>query len=188
MSQLVPGRECGECTLCCIVPGIDKPDLQKVPASVCRFCANGCEIYETRPDVCREYYCGWRKLPMLPDDWRPDKFGVFAEIIPDVPPHFAARFGIVLILTGNPLKTLRQHELIDFITRHIANNFPLFLGLPGLKGQQCAHLPLNTREIFDASRRSRSDTRLALEKVLKRLVAHDFIPQVLEFSGNDVST
>jgi hypothetical protein len=188
MAYLIPGRECGDCTLCCIVPGIDKADLQKLPASTCRFCDHGCAIYETRPEVCREYYCGWRKLEMIPEDWRPDIFGVFAEVMPQVAPQFSCPFGLILILTGNPLKTLRQHDFLDFVIRNLNNNFALFLGLPGPRGKQCAHLPLNTREICEAARRSRSDTRLALEKILKRLTAHDYIPQILEFSGNDVST
>jgi hypothetical protein len=188
MNKLVPGRECGACTLCCIVPGIDKPDLQKLPASVCRFCDKGCAIYETRPEVCREYYCGWRKLSMIPEHWRPDISGVFAEVMPDVAPHFNSRYGIILILVGNPLKTLRQPDFLDFVISGVSGNFPLFLGLPGPRGKQCAHLPLNTQEVHNASRRSRSETRLALEKILKRLASHEFIPQILEFGGNDVST
>lgn len=188
MTKLVAGRECGECTLCCIIPGIDKPDLQKLPKSVCRHCDKGCAIYETRPEVCREYYCGWRKLEMVPDDWRPDKCGVFVELHYDIPPHFTSRFGLMLILTGNPLKTLRQPFFIDFVARCVGGNFPIFLSLPGPKGKQCAHLPLNTRELYEASRRSRSDTRQAMEKILARLAAHDFVPQILEFAGNDVST
>lgn len=188
MNSLVPGRECGECTLCCIVPGIDKPDMQKQPKSVCRHCDKGCTIYETRPEVCRDYYCGWRKMDLIPGDWRPDKSGVFAELTTDLPPQFNSGVGVILILTGNPLKTVRQHEFIDFVARCISSNFPLFLSLPGPKGKQCAQLPLNTRDIYEAARRSRSDTRLEVEKILKRLAAHDFVPQVLEHSGHDVST
>src|SRR5258708_3098175 len=74
MLQLIPGRECGDCPQCCILPAIDKPKFQKQPASVCRHCEDGgCNIYETRPQTCRTYYCGWRWLEIFEDDWRPDK-------------------------------------------------------------------------------------------------------------------
>jgi len=77
--DLVPGRECGECQVCCIMPSIDKPQIQKVSGSPCRHSLKGgCDIYEGRPDVCRAFFCGWRRLAGLPDDWRPDKSGVFA--------------------------------------------------------------------------------------------------------------
>ena len=185
---LVPGRECGECQLCCIVPAIDKPEIQKLSGSPCRHCiGGGCDVYETRPEVCRTYYCGWRRIDLFRDDWRPDKSGVFAELETGQPPPFQ-NVGISMILVGNPLRTLRQPEFIDFVSRGIGNNVPLFLSLPGPKGKQCAQLPLNTRDVYEASRRSRSDTRLALEKILKRLAAHDFVPQLQEYSGNDVST
>jgi hypothetical protein len=188
MHQLVPGRECGECTLCCIVPAIDKPEMQKLPSSVCGHCDKGCAIYENRPETCRTYYCGWRWLPIFGDDWRPDQSGVFAQMESEVPAHFNSPFGLVLLLVGNPLKTIRQPHFIDFVTRSISNNMPLSLGLPGPKGKQSAKMSLNTREMFDASRRSRSDTRLVLENTLKRLSAHDFIAYPMEFAGNDVST
>lgn len=188
MHKLVPGRECGACTLCCIIPGIDKPELQKLPKAVCRYLDQGCTIYETRPDVCRKYYCGWRKLDMVPQDWRPDLSGVFVELDYEVPPQFAKNFGINLILVANPLRTLREQRFLDFVARCVNGNIAVFLGLPGSKGQQCARLPLNTRDMAEGIRKSRSETRLALERVLKRLQAHDYIPQILEFSGNDVGT
>ena len=188
MINLVPGRACGECTLCCIVPAIDTPDFQKLPASTCRHCDKGCNIYETRPQTCRSYYCGWRWLEIFPDDWRPDQSGVFAQLDNDIPRPPGTPVGIILILVGNPLKTLRQPRFIDFVTKTVTNNNALYLGLPGPKGKQSATLPLNTKEVMEAARRSRTEVRLVLEKVLKRLTAHNFIPQVMEHGGHDMST
>ena len=34
---LVPGRECGECTLCCQVQNIDKPQVQKASGVLCQL-------------------------------------------------------------------------------------------------------------------------------------------------------
>jgi hypothetical protein len=188
MLQLVPGRECGSCTQCCIVPAIDKPEFQKEPASVCRHCDHGCQIYETRPQTCRSYYCGWRWLEVFGDDWRPDQSGVFAQLEDNDSPQYKSSVGIILLLVGNPLKTLRQPRFIDFVTRNVSNNIPLYLGLPGPKGKQAARLPLNTREVVEATKRSRAEVRIVLEKILKRLAAHDFIPHEMEYSGHDMST
>ena len=51
------------------VTAIDHPDLQKMPGTTCRNCkSGGCQIYETRPDPCRRFFCGWRYLPDLGKD------------------------------------------------------------------------------------------------------------------------
>jgi hypothetical protein len=188
MKHLVPGRGCGDCTLCCIVPVIDMPEAQKLPSSVCRHCASGCDIYETRPNVCRNYDCGWRQLEMFDETWRPDLSGVFIEFELNIPPQFKMPFGLNLVLVGNPLKTIRQPRFIDFVAASISNNRPLYLGLAGPRGMQACKLPLNTTELYDASRRGRSELRLALEKTLKKLVDHTYVPQLLEHAGNDMST
>ena len=96
--------------------------------------------------------------------------------------------GIILVLVGNPLKTLRQPWFLDFVTKGVTNNkAALYLGLPGPKGRQSASLPLNTRDVIEATKRSRAEVRIALEKVLKRLSSHDFVPHVMEHSGYDMS-
>lgn len=181
--QLVPGRECGDCTQCCIVPAIDKPEFQKEPSTVCRNCDSGCKIYETRPDTCRTFYCGWRWLNIFPNDWRPDIVGVFAQLEENVSPQFKSVVAINLVLIGNPLKTLRQPPFIDFVVKAVTNHHALFLGLPGPKGKQAARFALNTPEMMAATMRSRGDVRLELEKILKRLTAHDFIPYQMEHAG-----
>jgi hypothetical protein len=189
MFQLVPGRECGDCTLCCIVPAIDKPEMQKLPSSVCGHCnGSGCAIYQERPQTCRTYYCGWRWSDIFPDDWRPDISGVFAQLENDVAPQFSSPVGMVLILVGNPLKTVRQQRFIDFVANMVGRNVAVSMGLPGPKGMQAAKLSLNTGEFHEASRRSRSEAKLVLEKILKRLTAHQYIPYPMEYAGNDAST
>ena len=185
---LVPDRECGECQACCIVTAIDKPQIQKMANSPCRHSlCGGCDIYETRPPVCREYYCGWRRKDLFPAGWRPDKSGLFFELEAGQPAPFQP-MGISVMLVGNPLKSLRQPEFIDFVARSIRSNVALFLGVPGPKGYQAARLPLNTNPIIEAANQSRAELRRALENVLKRLQGHTFIPYVMENSGQDAST
>jgi len=65
-------RECGECSLCCrlsVIPALEKP--------MNRWCkhakpGHGCTIHETRPQVCRSFFCLWA-LGELPDEWFPKK-------------------------------------------------------------------------------------------------------------------
>lgn len=178
--DLVPGRACGECTLCCSVMAIDKPEIQKAAGVRCRYCRGGCTIYETRPALCREYHCGWRQLPILDDDWRPDRSGVFVEI-----EVIADETVLNLILVGNPLKTVRQPWFIDFVSTGIQADVPLHLGLPGPPGFKGASLPLNTRQMFDAAGHSRARVKEILEQELKRLRAHAFEPRLFVNSGTN---
>ena len=66
-------RECGDCSLCCKLLGIE--ELNK-PAG--KWCDNvhlgkGCEIYENRPHSCRVFTCGWLSNETFGDHWRPTR-------------------------------------------------------------------------------------------------------------------
>jgi len=186
MDNLVPGRVCGDCKVCCIVPPIDEPEMQKIPNAMCRHrLKEGCSIYENRPTPCRTYFCGWRRLAFLDDDWRPDRSGVLIEsgtastVGPDA---------VVLILVADPLKTVRQRRFLDFVGEAIAQKTKLFLSLPGSPGEAKAALALDTPEMRSAAAHSRTQVRLALEDVLRRLRKHAFQPYRIENRGNDVSS
>ena len=71
--DLVPGRSCADCTMCCKLLAIDV--LDKPRGTWCPSCdqKRGCTIYETRPDPCRGFYCGYLRLPDLDDRWKPAK-------------------------------------------------------------------------------------------------------------------
>src|SRR5258708_5844522 len=67
---MTTSRTCGECSLCCKLLPIDLLDKQ---ANLwCQHCkpGNGCSIYNARPQVCRDYHCGWL-LGALNDSWYP---------------------------------------------------------------------------------------------------------------------
>lgn len=76
--MLVPERECGECVACCQFMGIKHERLEKPTNKLCPYCvpSKGCSVYEDRPSPCSGWYCGWRMLGQLPQDWRPDLSGV----------------------------------------------------------------------------------------------------------------
>src|SRR5947208_3435741 len=124
-------RVCGECRECCVTLTIDKPDIQKMPGAACRHSLQGgCGIYESRPDVCRVFFCGWRKLAAIPDDWRPDKSGILVVGENNDDPRFRPG-ALSLFVTGNPLKTIRRPDFLDFVIQNVRNSVALYLILPG---------------------------------------------------------
>ena len=188
MEKLVAGRECGDCTVCCTVPTIDNPQIQKQAGATCRHCHGGCAIHATRPQVCRDFFCGWRQLEIFGAEWRPDRCGVYAELETDIPGHLVSSVGISLTLIANPLKTIRQPWFLDFIITGIQGGVPLFLALPGPKGFKGAKTALNTPEMTRAASASRGDVRQLVEKALKVLNAYDYKPHAMRHRGNDVGT
>ena len=54
-------RPCGSCTMCCKLIGIGEP-VNSPSGSWCKECeiGSGCKIYESRPEECRTFYCGWK--------------------------------------------------------------------------------------------------------------------------------
>jgi len=67
----VLGRSCGTCSLCCKLIHVE--ELNKPMGQWCPHCrkSSGCGIYETRPNVCRDWFCDWIANPNISDDWRP---------------------------------------------------------------------------------------------------------------------
>lgn len=185
--NLVAGRECGDCTVCCVALAIDQPEIQKAPGIVCRHCTGaGCATYETRPTVCRTFYCHWRTDEELGDHWRPDKSGVLAFVeTEDIPDSFERSTGIVLLLVANPLVTIRERWLQDFVTKSVMRSIPLMLALSGPSGCGACKILLNTDEMLAAI--ARGTVQTALEGTLELLQAWDFGPVVLTRRGHHVS-
>lgn len=72
-------RSCGACSACCFVLGVqplNKPAFQRCAHA----CEKGCGIYETRPEPCRLYRCGWLEGFGERRD-RPDRLGVILDRI-----------------------------------------------------------------------------------------------------------
>jgi hypothetical protein len=73
-TSIVPGRACGECSLCCKLIRVDA--FAKAPGTWCAHCApggGGCAIYDSRPAECRDFYCAWMVSPSLGEEWRPSR-------------------------------------------------------------------------------------------------------------------
>jgi hypothetical protein len=70
---LVPGRACGDCSLCCKLLPVNS--VNKPADSWCRYCApgRGCTIYDDRPAECRTFHCSWLTTPNLGPEWQPTR-------------------------------------------------------------------------------------------------------------------
>lgn len=64
-------RECGSCSLCCKL--MEVPWLDKPAGNWCRHVqmGHGCSIYETRPEHCRGFRCGYLYWPQAGEHWFP---------------------------------------------------------------------------------------------------------------------
>lgn len=82
-TPVLEGRSCRECSLCCRVLGVD--EIEKPPNAACPNCvaAVGCRIYESRPDECRDFYCGYLTLPMVDEKWFPARSGMVVYPAPE---------------------------------------------------------------------------------------------------------
>jgi len=72
-AQVVPGRNCDGCALCCMVLSID--EIDKPQGKWCPHCStrSSCDIYPDRPKQCRDFYCGYLTIPDLDDRWKPSR-------------------------------------------------------------------------------------------------------------------
>jgi hypothetical protein len=183
MRETVPGRACGDCTVCCVALGIDTSQIQKRTGSACRQCrGGGCAIYETRPDTCRDFFCAWMRSPGLGPEWRPDLSGVFLQEI-----DIQGRPALSLMLVGEALKTVRQAGFVDFVFAQLRQGTPLVLALPGPEGTRSAKLLLNS-EAMNQAAGSPEQVRQVLRKNVKTLMASKFEDLPLLNVGNDTST
>lgn len=71
-------RACGDCAVCCKIPGIEDEKLNKKPNTWCQYCdpkaSRPCTIYENRPNTCQTFSCLWLTgEEYLKDDLRPDR-------------------------------------------------------------------------------------------------------------------
>jgi len=177
--DLVAGRECGECSVCCTVLNVDTPEFQKLPGKPCaHLCAQGCAIHETRFPVCRAYHCGWRYLAGLSEDWRPDKSGVLVDFqADDLPPHYPKRPGIRLTVFGPPEAALKP-IFLDYVARLVASDVPVILAVPGPPAFFPAGALLNDALKEAVARRDLAGVQTIMAEAFKSLASHKFNPVV----------
>lgn len=71
-------RSCGDCDLCC--KHLPVKEYDSPAGEYCKHCDSGCTIHETRAQVCRDFECLWKLQPQIPEEYRPDRIGIFFEM------------------------------------------------------------------------------------------------------------
>jgi hypothetical protein len=143
-NRLVPGRACGSCNVCCVALTIDDKALQKVQGYRCRHTLpdKGCAIYETRPDTCRTFFCGWRRLKWIRETLRPDISGVLVRLQYEVSTAMKTqRLGVAFTLLNNA--SLKADGLAESIAAAVAADVPVYLHIPGPPGYTASQAKIN---------------------------------------------
>ena len=141
--QLVAGRACGSCNVCCVALTIDDPALRKAQGYRCHNAAsdNGCRIYDVRPKSCRTFYCGWRLLRWVKDTLRPDQSDVLVRLVEQPDGQGGGTYRVIFtLLTPAGLKA---DGLAESVAASIAAGIPTFLGVPGPPGYTSAEAQIN---------------------------------------------
>lgn len=144
---LVPGRECGKCTACCVVLHIDDENFKKPADQVCinLMKKGGCKIYTKRPSVCQDWYCAWRFMPQLDEQWRPDRSGILLR---------SDENGIIFQPIRDPKTVLINARAIELIGGGVAQGIPMSMSIPIRKGYRSYSTSLN--EPLEAAVQSRN--------------------------------
>ena len=131
--DLVPGRICGECSVCCVALNIDSGEFQKFPGVPCSYlrAGKGCSIHATVFRTCREYHCGWRYFARLGDEWRPDKAGVLVDFqTEELPAAYSGRTGVRLMVVG-ALEVMWERRFLELVRYLIGSGTPVVLAVAG---------------------------------------------------------
>jgi hypothetical protein len=183
---LTPGRTCGACNVCCIIPAIDDPDLQKQTSVACANCGEngGCGIYETRPNVCREYFCYWRYKTNLGDGWRPDLSGVFINPLNEAAPEGYKGTPIEMRLLWP--SALLWVPFAEVVMQFVKLNVPVYLSIPGPEGHHPAKTLLNPMVYLAVARGDIESMQGAFVDAHTHLLKHPFKPVILKHAPQPV--
>lgn len=162
--RLVLGRKCGECTACCVTLRIEEAALKKYADVPCpNLRPEGCcGIYSSRPDVCRNWYCGWRLMEHLDDSWRPDRSEIILRL------HAGAEGGLILQPTGKASQVLTTEKVLGLVGGCVEAGFPVYISVPTKPGR--CHALVHLNEIFARAVASRvlEMAKLEMLKTLER--------------------
>ncbi len=105
--------------------------------------AAGVDFYDRRPEVCRDFYCQWRRYAWLDDAWRPDRSQIMLRATDDdVPQGYASGIGVVFDLLG-PCDILLRQQTLDVMATLIDDGIATFLSVSALPGWTSGRVLLN---------------------------------------------
>jgi hypothetical protein len=160
---------------------IDTKELRKTSGVLCQHCHEGvgCSIYQSWPPVCRDWFCGWRQLPYLTDDWRPDRSGVMVDFLTEsdiseneIPAHYQTKVMFkFIILSAGAIERLRFAEIAGGL---VADGIPVFLAICGPVGHQQAKVFINEAMKNAVATRDRDGAMAVLRQAMEVLARHPF--------------
>lgn len=165
---LIADRSCGECTACCKYLTIDDAALRKPANVLCRHCVDGdgCTIYETRPGLCRTWFCGWRFLPWVPETWRPDRSGVLVRVNFDGPEF-------TFLIIGDKTVVFEE-DFLKVVGGLLGAGYVASLSIPGPVGHFPAHIPLNQPLGEAVANRDLPLARSVTRRMMASLLSHEW--------------
>lgn len=172
----VEDSACGGCTVCCVVPPVRSASFSKTAGVSCvhRRDGEGCAIHAARPEVCRDWYCGFRALAFLGAEWRPDRCGILVvQEEADIPPAFSRRQGLKLI-AFRQADDLAAPFVVDMIAGLVFGRVPTFVAVPGPVGHHGAKALINGALFAAAERRDRPFIQVYVRDLYRRLRDGDF--------------
>lgn len=124
---LVKGRDCGDCSACCVSLRINENNLKKDADTPCQHLGKkgGCSIYEQRPSVCINWFCAWRHMRNIGDEWRPDRSGIIIRFDEQ---------GFILQPTRDPLETLTSELCLGLVASCVSKNISISISVPTKEG------------------------------------------------------
>lgn len=183
--ELVAGRTCGSCNVCCVALTIDDPELQKLQGYRCKHAQrdNSCGIYATRPHTCRTFFCGWRRLKWVREPLRPDKSGVLIQLHGEVSAEDGSRrLGVMIGLLTDA--SLRAEGLAESVAAAVAAEIPVYLHIPGPPGHTAAQVRVNDVLRDPVLARDKAGVLKVLRQVRVRGRSGTFKPIVLARRGD----
>ena len=179
--DILPGRECGGCNVCCVALTIDDPELQKVQGYRCKNAQadNSCAIYAARPRTCRDFNCGWRLLKWVRESLRPDRSGVLVRL------HYGvagkggeAQQGVIFTLLNS--RALKADGLAEFVAAAVAADVPVYVGIPGPPGHTSGQARVNDALTHAVQTRDKPAVLEVLRRARQQGLAGKYVPVKLK--------
>lgn len=103
LAQRTRSRQCGTCTFCCTIKSVNRNDGTVLtpankPCLLLKQGGAGCNVYASRPALCRAYHCLWR-VGAGDNDARPDQCGALIDIVDEHPLPLAKHVAQPAMLT-----------------------------------------------------------------------------------------
>ncbi len=152
--SLVPERDCGECMICCKHLSISAPNFHKPADVLCSNCIinKGCQIYETRPNVCRTWHCLWRRVADMPESLRPDRSGVIFSLLVNYDPMELFENTYIVCMSLEDRDIFERPEIAAQINKFVdEGSLPVFLSIKG-----AMDLAYPSKEMADAIKKPKT--------------------------------